>query len=143
VTLDERRLYPPLLSHWRSRGFLAASSVSDPRGRRLEVDVVAYTPDLSDVRVTEAKARATGALVEQCLDRLDLAPLVYAAVPAREAPRALARARDGEAARIGVLSVEPRRVDVLREAAPGEAPAGARAVAFRRLLSGLLAEGRG
>lgn len=142
--MQEWRLYARLVRHWREAGFLAAASVSDPRGRRMELDVVAFTADLSDVRVTEAKARATGALVRQCLDRLAFAPRVYAAVPAGEEARLLSLAREGDAGALGVLAVHERGVEVVREARPvAEARDGPRAGALERVLAGLVADGVG
>lgn len=142
--MEEWRLYAPIVEHWREAGFLAAASVSDPRGRRMELDVVAFTADLGDVRVTEAKARATTALVRQCLDRLCFAPRVYAAVPAGEEARLLSLAREGSAAALGILAVGGRGVALVRESLPvPEARDAARAQSLRRILAGLLAEGVG
>lgn len=139
--MQEWRLYAPLVAHWREAGFHAAASVTDPRGRRMELDVVAFTAELDDVRVTEAKARATGALVKQCLDRLAFAPRVYAAVPEAEAARLLSLAREGRAASLGVLAVGARGVDVVREAQPvPEARETPRAGALERVLAGLVAD---
>lgn len=118
--MEEWRLYPPLLAYWRGRGHRAASSVKDPRGRRLEVDVVAFDDALTDVLTVEAKARATGALVRQAASRLALAPRAYAAVPADEAERLrhLVEQAEGAAAALGVLAVERGRVELVREATP-------------------------
>ncbi|HWG89940.1 MAG TPA: hypothetical protein VNZ52_03735 [Candidatus Thermoplasmatota archaeon] len=141
--MSEWRLYGPLLAHWRERGYHAAASVTDPNGRRVELDVVAFTPDLEDVRIVEAKVRARGALLTQCLDRLALAPLVYAAVPEREAEHLLHLASEGDAAALGLLAVGPEGVRVLREAEPaGASPTRGPQAQLHRVLRGLLADGK-
>lgn len=141
---QEWRLYPPLLEHWRGRGMRAAASVRDPRGRRVELDVVAFDDALDDVRVVEAKARATGVLVRQAASRLEYAPRAYAAVPAREVD-ALARLverAEGAAASLGVLGVERGAVHVAREAAPRpDLRVEARAAVLERALRALLTKG--
>lgn len=118
----EWRLYPPLVEYFHAQGLRAATQVTDPRGARWEVDVAAFTPDLADVRVVEAKVEPSHAHVRQCLDRLRLAERVYAAVPAGHAAglREAAEGADADAAAIGLLTVDPAdgAVEVLREATP-------------------------
>lgn len=139
--MPEWELYRAIADHWRSRGFHAAVSVTDPGGSRVELDVVAFTPELADVRVTEAKVDASRALVDQCVDRLRYAARVYAAVPAGGADR-LRELADGDAAELGLLAVGSDDVEVLREAepTPGEREPG-RAHVVERQLRSRLAEG--
>lgn len=116
--MSEWRLYRPLIDAWEAEGFRTASQVTDPGGSRWEVDVVAFTPALDDVRITEVKTAPSQALVAQCVDRLEMAPRVYAAVPV-EHGEALLEAASGELAdRLGVLAVARDGVERLREAVP-------------------------
>lgn len=139
----EWKLYRPIADHWRSRGFHVATSVSDPGGSRVEIDVVAFTPDLEDVRVVEAKVEPSGALLEQCLDRLAYACLVYAAAPAARAPRLLERADAGPERNLGILAVGRDEVEVLRKAQPvPERREPGKAHVIERQLRSRLAEGR-
>lgn len=138
----EWELYRAIADHWRSRGFHVVTSVSDPGGSRVELDVVAFTPDMDDVRATEVKVEASKALVDQCLDRLRYAERVYAAAPAASASRLLALASGGAAARLGVLAVGPEEVQVLREAqATPERREPGKAHVIERQLRSALAEG--
>lgn len=117
--MSEWRLYRPLAAFWEDRGFHTASQVTDPGGSRWEVDVVAFTTELEDVRVTEVKLEASGSLVNQCLDRLEMAPRVYAALPAGEAAAFGSDTADGEGQALGVLAVQQDgSVEVLRPATP-------------------------
>lgn len=116
--MSEWQLYRAISEHWRSRGYHVLTSVSDPGGSRVELDVVAFTPELDDVRVTEAKVEASKALVDQCVDRLRYASRVYAAAPAGEADRLRTKARGEPAASVGLLAVGSSGVEVLREAQP-------------------------
>lgn len=140
---QEWRLYPPLAEHFRADGLIVATSVSDPRGRRVELDAVAFSADLEDVRVVEAKVRASNALLLQAASRLAYAPRVYAAVPADEAERLLALAQAPEFAPFGLLAVDSdASVRVLREAQRvSERVEGAKRSLLERLLRGHLADG--
>lgn len=119
--VSEWRLYQPILAYWAEAGFRTASQVTDPRGTRWEVDVVAFTPSLDDVRVTEVKTAASRALVEQGVDRLRLASRVYVAVPAEEAQALVELAEEGAARTLGVLGVYGDSVDLIREPTPTHA----------------------
>lgn len=112
--MTEWPLYRPVIASFRDRGFHVASQVADPKGSRVEFDVVAFTPEMDDVRVVEVKAEASDALIAQCRDRWRYAARVYAAT-AKDAESLL----DADAA-IGVLAVDRDRVTVLREAKPVE-----------------------
>lgn len=138
----EWELYRAIAEAWRSRGFHVLTSVTDPGGSRVELDVVAFTPELEDVRVTEAKVEASKALVDQCVDRLRYAERVYAAAPAASASRLLALARGDPAANLGVIAVDGEDVEVLREAeaTPERREPGKAHVIERQLRAGL-AEG--
>lgn len=140
--MAEWELYRALGDHWRSRGYHVLTSLTDPGGSRVELDVVAFTPELDDVRVTEAKVDATAALIAQCVDRLRYAARVYAAVPAASADRLPALAGEEPADRLGLLAVHADTVEVLREAeaAPEQREPGKAHVVERQLRSGL-AEG--
>ncbi len=139
----EWTLYPPILDHWRERGFRVASQLTDPRARRIELDVVAFSLDLEDVRITEAKLTASGKLIEQCLDRLRLAPRVYAAVPRAEAARLAEQATGNLPGKLGLLAVDRDGVELLREAGVVEARLEqGRVNMLARALRTELAEGR-
>lgn len=140
--MAEWKLYRVVGDHWRARGYHVLTSLTDPGGSRVELDVVAFTPELDDVRVTEAKLETSRALVEQCVDRLRYASRVYAAVPAAGADRLLALAREEPADRLGLLAVHEGSVEVLREAeaANQRREPGKTHVVERQLRSGL-AEG--
>lgn len=132
------------MAHFQERGFHAASQVTDPTASRVEVDVVAFTPELDDVRIVEAKVRARGGLIDQCLDRLALAPRVYAAVPADQGARLEDLIADRpEAQALGVLAVGREQVEVVDEAdpRPDERDPG-RAHVLERALRSALADGR-
>lgn len=119
-TVREWRLYPAIVDRWQARGYRTATQVTDPGGTRWEVDVAAFTPELADVRLVEAKVQASRALVNQCLDRLRLAPRVYGAVPVPEAD-GLVHAADeagGDATALGVLAVTEEGVEERRTAEP-------------------------
>lgn len=142
--VTEWHLYQPILAHFQARGFHAVSQVTDPSASRVEVDVVAFTPELDDVRIVEVKVQARGGLIDQCLDRLALAPRVYAAVPAGQADRleALVDQRP-EADALGVLAVGRATAEVVREAeASPEHREPGRAHVLERALRAALAEGR-
>lgn len=118
--MAEWKLYPAVVDHFEERGFRVASQVTDPGGSRWEIDAVAFTPELDDVRVVEVKQQASPGLIDQCVDRLRLASRVYAAVPAGEADalRALIEDADPPADALGALAVDVRGVRVLREPEP-------------------------
>lgn len=142
--MPEWPLYRPALAHFRGLGLHVASQVTDPRARRVELDVVAFSPDLSDVRVCEAKVQPSG-LVAQCLDRLRYAPQVYAAHPVGQAADLAEETADGDAAVLGVLAVQRRGqgVEVLREATPTpDRIEPGKAHVLERVLRTELAEGR-
>lgn len=140
--MAEWELYRAIADGWRSRGFHVVTSVTDPGGSRVELDVVAFTPELGDVRVTEAKVEASSALVDQCVDRLRYARRVYAAAPSASASRLLALASGGPAADLGVLAVEAEGFEVLREAeASPERREPGKAHVVERQLRSALAEG--
>lgn len=111
--MPEWPLYRPVIACFEDRGFHVASQVADPGGSRVEIDVVAFTPEMDDVRVVEVKAEASDALIAQCRDRWRYAARVYAA--AKDAESLL----DADA-EIGVLAVDRDRAEVLREATPVE-----------------------
>lgn len=140
--MAEWELYRSLADHWRSRGYHVLTSVTDPGGSRVELDVVAFTPELDDVRVTEAKVEASKALVDQCVDRLRYAQQVYAAAPAASAPQLRALASSGPAADVGLLAIRGDGVEVLREAqAGGGRREPGKAHVIERQLRSALAEG--
>lgn len=140
--MAEFELYRPISEHFRSRGFHVATSVSDPGGSRVELDVVAFTPEMEDVRIVEAKVSASRALVDQCVDRLRYAERVYAAAPARSARDLIGKAQGEEEGKLGVLAVGPEGVDVLREAeAIPERREPGKAHVIERQLRSRLAEG--
>ena len=143
VLVREWELYRPIREHFKSRGFHVASSVTDPAGSRFELDVVAFTADLQDVRVIEAKREATDALLAQCLDRLRYAPRVYAAVPDKEGDRLLERESQASRDALGIIEVVGPGVRFLREASALEARLeAARQHELHRALLTELAEGR-
>lgn len=115
--MAEWKLYPAVVEHFEGRGFRVATQVTDPGASRWEVDVVAFTPELDDVRAVEVKREATQQLLDQCVDRLRLASRVYAAVPAGEAEalRAAIEAAEAPADALGALAVDVRGARVLRE----------------------------
>lgn len=144
--MPEWRLYPPILAHFDRRGFHTVSQVTDPSASRVEVDVVAFTPELADVRIVEAKVQARGGLVDQCLDRLSLATRVYAAVPADQADRLETLVDDRpepEAAGLGLLAGGREGIEVMQEPEPqpGMREPG-RAHVLERALRSALADGR-
>jgi len=103
--------------------------------------VVAFTPELDDVRMVEAKTSASTALVEQCLDRLRYAERVYAAAPADRARDLIPKTQSGRAGRLGVLAVAGG-IEVLREAQPvPDAREPGKAHVIERQLRSRLAEG--
>lgn len=118
--MTEWELYRAIADHWRSRGYHVVTSVTDPGGSRVELDVVAFTPELDDVRITEAKVAASKALVDQCIDRLRYAERVYAAVPATAAEPLRSQAGSGPADRLGILAVTETGVEVVRQAEPSD-----------------------
>lgn len=144
--MPEWRLYQPILAHFDQRGFHTVSQVTDPSASRVEVDVVAFTPELADVRIVEAKVKARGGLIDQCLDRLSLATRVYAAVPTDQADRLETLVEDRpepEAGALGLLAVGQKEIDVLQ--APEPQPAmrdPGRAHVLERALRAALADGR-
>lgn len=80
--MAEWRLYLPVVDRFRREGYHVASQVTDPKATRIELDVVAFAPDLAEVHVVEVKETASKALADQCRDRLRYARRVWAAVPA-------------------------------------------------------------
>ncbi len=115
--MDEWRLYPPLIDHWEEQGFRVASQVTDPRGTRWEIDIAAFNPTLTDVRLTEAKQTPSPSFANQCLDRLRFAPRVYAAIPAQHEEAMLATLDDANASMIGLLLID-EDARLAREAQP-------------------------
>lgn len=136
--MPEWPLYQPVIAWFRERGYRVASQVADAGQTRFELDVVAFTPELDDIRIVEVKQAASQGLAAQCLDRLRYARRVYAAVPASEAD-AMVELADPP---IGVLAVHDRDVEALREAtpAPDDLEQG-EANRLRRRLRTLVAEG--
>lgn len=137
--MSEWPLYLPVVEHLRLQGYHVATQVTDPRGARVEFDVVAFAPDLSDVRIVEVKQDASEALADQCRDRLRYAARVYAAVPAGRA-EAMAGILAEEP--IGVLAVGDAGVQEVRGAREdeGRIETGQRN-RLHRVLRSLLAEG--
>lgn len=140
--MDEWQLYRTIAEYWRARGLHVATSVSDPAGSRVELDVVAFTPELDDVRITEAKVDASGALIQQCVDRFRYASRVYAAVPVPRAEALVEKAQGEPEESLGILAVGPERVDERRRAEPLEAlREPGKAHVIERQLRASLAEG--
>lgn len=116
--MSEWRLYPAILSHWERQGYHVASQLTDPRGARFEVDVVAFTPHLDDVRITEVKLEPSPSFRAQCLARLRLAPRVYAALPAHHADRMMDLLDHDDADPLGLLAVHADHVEETKPATP-------------------------
>lgn len=137
--MPEWPLYPPVVEHLRLEGYHVATQVTDPRGARVELDVVAFGPDLSDVRIVEVKRDASEALAGQCRDRLRYAARVYAAVPAGRAEAMAELLADDP---VGVLAVGDDGVHEVRGAQEDEdrIETGQRN-RLHRVLRSLLAEG--
>lgn len=140
--MPEWELYPPLTRYWEARGFHVASQVTDPKGSRVELDVVAFTPRVDDVRITEVKLEPSNAFIDQCLDRLEIAPRVYAAVPDAGTERLAELADEPPADAVGILGVGRDGVELHREAQPmPDRRVPSRAHVIERVLRSRLAEG--
>lgn len=139
VAMDEWELYQPLTGYWEDRGYQTASQVTDPKGSRWEVDVAAFTPEVTDVRITEVKLEPSESFVAQCLDRLEMAPRVYAALPRDQATTFAEQTLEDQGRVLGVLGVDDDGVHLVREAHPTEEPRReGRAQVFERVLRGEL-----
>lgn len=145
--MPEWRLYRPVAALLRTQGLHTATQVTDPAASRVELDVVGFTPGMGTIHVVEVKEAASGALLNQCRDRLRYAPLVSAAVPEAEATRLVEGVRGEEGqdgpAKLGVVAVADGEARVLQDPAPApdEVEPGRRNM-LERMLREVLAEGR-